>query len=158
MKVKDNCTNVRRRVLWTPPSFMVYRPRRSWGLGFARENALTSSPDDSAWEDVVFVSRQDAKLAKEIQRRKAADPEALRPASGLTNRSFRRDAKLERKVKGNCTNVRRRALWTPSRFMVYRTRRSWGLGFARNFHLVGLWLGARLLDRRLFAWLAIPRA
>jgi hypothetical protein len=38
---------------------------------------FTSSRANSAWEDVVFVSRQDAKLAKEIQRRKAADPEAF---------------------------------------------------------------------------------
>src|SRR5215471_5860275 len=59
---------------------------------FARDNALTSSPDDSAWEDVVFVSRQDAKLAKEIQRRKAADPEVLRAPRGLPRRRFRRAA------------------------------------------------------------------
>jgi hypothetical protein len=39
---------------------------------------LASSPDDSASEDAVFVSRQGAKLAKESQKRKTADPEALR--------------------------------------------------------------------------------
>jgi hypothetical protein len=60
---------------------------------FAGDNAFTSSPASSAWEDVVFVSRQDAKLAKEIQRRKAADPEALRAARGLTNPSLRTGAK-----------------------------------------------------------------
>src|SRR5262250_544924 len=54
---------------------------------------FTSSPGNSAWEDVVFVSRKDAKLAKKIQRRKAANPGALRTVRGLRNRSFRRDAK-----------------------------------------------------------------
>src|SRR5215469_12664566 len=51
---------------------------------------FTSFPANSAWEDVVFVSRKDAKLAKEIQRRNIADPEALRPARGLPSGSFRR--------------------------------------------------------------------
>jgi hypothetical protein len=63
---------------------------------FAREKPLAFSPDDSAPEEVIFVSRQGAKLAKKSQRRKAADPEALRAARGLTNRSFRR-AKVPRR-------------------------------------------------------------
>ena len=67
---------------------MVYRPRRSWGLGFARDNALTPSADDSAWEDAVFVSRKDAKPAKESQKRKTADPEALRAARGPDKSKF----------------------------------------------------------------------
>ena len=65
----------------------------AWAL---REIMLfKSSPADSASEYAVFVSRQGAKPAKESQRRKAADPEALRPARGLPSGSFQRGSELE---------------------------------------------------------------
>jgi hypothetical protein len=98
-------------------TFSLAKPKpqlRSWGLGFARNSAFTSSPANSAWEDVVFVSRQGAKLAKEIQRRNTADPEALRTARGLPNRSFRR----ARKVADNGSHWRCDSLastWTGGR-------------------------------------------
>jgi hypothetical protein len=59
---------------------------------FAREKPLTSSPDDSAYEDVVFVSRQGAKLAKESQKRETSDPAAL-GASPMTPSFWSRLAK-----------------------------------------------------------------
>src|SRR5215469_8816394 len=55
---------------------------------FVRDNALTSSPDDSAWEDVVFVSRQDAKLAKESQRRKDVRSSSLASSQRPITRSY----------------------------------------------------------------------
>jgi hypothetical protein len=90
-KFKGNRTKVRRRVLGTPPGFMVYRPRRTWGLGFAREKVLASSLDDWTWEDTGFVSRKGAKPAKKSQRRKTPIQKPCEQPG--TSRSFRRGSR-----------------------------------------------------------------
>jgi hypothetical protein len=62
-------------------------PAQAGALGFA-DDALTSSPGYTAWEDVVFVSRKDAKLAKESQRRKDVRSSSLASSQRPDNSKF----------------------------------------------------------------------